>query len=194
MLRRQAVDAKSLDLCPEEIALLEQARSDPSCFAPVYERYFPRIYRYCLCRVGRPDVAEDLTSVIFTKALLGLRDYRGGSVAAWLFRIAHNVVANHLRDRRPMLSLDQALDDPADAADPDAHLIAEEEYARISGLIAALHDEQRELLALRIAGGLSAKEIGAVVGKSEGAVRIALHRLIAGLRQGLQSAEGERLR
>src|SRR5579885_2275763 len=101
MGRRQADDEIGANLGPEETALLACARSNPACFAPIYERYVPRIYRYCLRRVGRPDVAEDLTSVTFTKALLGLRDYRGGSVAAWLFRIAHNVVANHLRDRRP---------------------------------------------------------------------------------------------
>jgi len=58
---------------------IEQALTDPAAFKPIYEEYFPRVYRYCLRRVGRPQEAEDLTSVTFTRALVGLASYRGGS-------------------------------------------------------------------------------------------------------------------
>src|SRR5258708_4377090 len=84
---------------------MAQARQDVAAFAPLYERYFHRIYAYCRRRVDSPSDAEDLTSLVFTRALVAVRDYRGGSVAAWLFRIAHNTVANHLRDYRPHLTL-----------------------------------------------------------------------------------------
>lgn len=171
----------------DEGAILKEARADPARFAPIYERYFPRVYRYCLRRVDRPEDAEDLTGLVFTRALAGLPEYRGGSVAAWLFRIAHNVVANELRDRRPHASLDGAAATlAADLSDPDEPaltlLLREEERQRIARLLAQLPENQRELLALKMAGELTAKEIGAVLGRSEGAVRVALHRIVQQLR------------
>jgi RNA polymerase sigma-70 factor (ECF subfamily) len=77
----------------EEGSILAQARSDPAGFAPIYERYFPRVYQYCLRRVQQPLDAEDLAGLVFIRAMAGLREYRGGSVAAWLFRIAPNAAA-----------------------------------------------------------------------------------------------------
>ncbi len=169
----------------DEARTLERAREDPTAFAPLYERYFPRIYAYCLRRTGTAEGAEDLTSFVFTRALTGLGSYRGGSVAAWLFRIARNAVANHRRDSRPQVPLASATiaPQPSESGDqPLDRLVRAEERERVARLIAALPERERELLALKVAGGLSAKEIGAVLGKSEGAVRVALHRVIQGLR------------
>lgn len=171
----------------DEKAALDQARTDPARFAPIYERYFPRIYRYCRRRLDQPEEAEDLTALVFTRALAGLRDYRGGSVAAWLFRIAHNAVANELRARRPQASLDGAagalVGDLPDRDEPAvAETLREEERHLIAELLARLPEDHRELLALKMAGELTAREIGAVLGKSEGAVRIALHRIVQQLR------------
>jgi RNA polymerase sigma-70 factor (ECF subfamily) len=177
----------------EEARLLMLARDKPTAFAPLYERYFPRIYAYCLRRVGSTEEAEDLTSLIFTRALTGIRSYRGGSVVAWLFRIAHNAVANHLRDRRPQLPLDTAAH-PLSGEDLSEGLVRAEEQLHLARLLAALPTEQREIVLLRLVGELTAKEIGAVIGKREGAVRVALHRIIHGLRAAYQQANEEVLR
>jgi len=88
-----------MDDAGDEAAILARARADPAQFAPLYARYFPRVYRYCLRRVGDPTEAEDLTSAIFTGALAGLGGYRGGSFAAWLFQIAHHAVVSQRRTR-----------------------------------------------------------------------------------------------
>lgn len=185
----------SAERADEEARILARAHADVAAFAPLYERYFPRVYTYCLRRVGTGEEAEDVTSLAFTRALAGLDGYRGGSVAAWLFRITRNVVANHLRDRRPQLSLDAAPPHTMAEGSEDAleGVLRAEERARVARLLAALPDEQRELLALRVAGGLSSREIGAVLGKSEGAVRVALHRVVRGLRAAYlrEEAEGE---
>lgn len=153
----------------EEARILERARGDPAAFAPLYERYFPRVYAYCLRRVGTVEEAEDLTSDVFTRALTGLGGYRGGSVAAWLFRIAHNAVANHLRGRRPQAPLEPALAASprlTDSGDqPLERLVRVEEEERVARLIAALPERERELLTLRVVGGLSAKEAGAIRGR-----------------------------
>src|SRR4051794_31143405 len=101
-------EARCEGVAGEEADLLRAARTDASAFAPLYERYFPRIYAYCLRRAGAA-MAEDLSSQIFTRALANLRTYRGGSVGAWLFRIAHNTVVNYLRDRRIQAPLDPTM-------------------------------------------------------------------------------------
>ncbi len=177
-----------------EAQIIQEARTDPAAFAPLYEHYFERIYNYCLRRIGQPEEAEDLTSLIFTRVLTGLQGYRGGSFAAWLFRIAHNAVVNHLRDRRPRISLEAAafvlIDElPRPGERALERLVQVEERQEIAKLIAALPEDQRELLALRVVGELSAKEVGAVLGKSEGAVRVALHRVVRHLRQSYQQSE-----
>ncbi len=179
----------------DETAMMARARSDPAAFAPLYERYFARIYRYCLRRTGQPEEAEDLSSVVFTHAIAGRAGYRGGSVAAWLFGIAHNATANHLRARRPQIARGTAEAAiaalPALEEAPPDYLVRVEERRAIARLIAALPEDQRELLTLRVTGELSAKEIGAVVGKSEGAVRVALHRIMQQLRRRYTQLEEE---
>jgi RNA polymerase sigma-70 factor (ECF subfamily) len=183
------------EIAADEARMLERARVDVAHFSPVYERYFPRIYNYCLRRVGHAQNAEDLTSLVFTNALTGLHGYRGGSVAAWLFRIAHNTVANHMRASRrqvtPVAPTSALEAIPEEGEDALALVLWAEERERITRLIATLPDEQRELLALRIAGELSAREIGAVLGKSEGAVRVALHRIVQQLRNAYRQIETE---
>jgi len=174
----------------DEARLMHAARGDISRFAPLYERYFPRIYVYCLRRVENKVAAEDLTSQIFARALAGIGNYAGGSVAAWLFRIAHNAVANHYRSRRAHVSLESTdFDAPNDEDEPIVHLIEAETHQAIHALVVALPHEQQELLALKIAGGLSAEEIGQVIGKSAGAVRVELHRIIKRLRKDYEGSQ-----
>jgi RNA polymerase sigma-70 factor (ECF subfamily) len=167
----------------DDTRILLAARAELAQFVPLYERYFPRIYGYCLRRVENAEAAEDLTSLIFTRALTSVHEYKGGSVPAWLFRIAHNAVANHYRSRRPHVSLERSeldLEDESEA--PTERLEQAEQRRAIRGLVAALPDDQQELLALKLAGELTAEEIGAVVGKKAGAVRVELHRIIKRLR------------
>jgi len=174
----------------DEAALIRQARDDPAAFAPIYEQYANRIYGYCLRQVGNTPEAEDLTSQIFTAALLALSTYRGGSAQAWLFRIAHNQVVTYFRQqtrqRRFVKSETQqqsVLASHTTAADYAlANLISVEQQAYVHALVENLPTEQRELLALRVDVGLSAKEIGQIVGKREAAVRMALHRIFQKLR------------
>jgi RNA polymerase sigma-70 factor, ECF subfamily len=176
-------DTWSSDASRDEARIMAAARFDLSRFAPLYDHYFPRIYHYCLRRVESEQAAEDLTSTVFTRALMGIHDFRDGSVAAWLFRIAHNAVANHYRARRPQVSFEQhEIDLPTDDAEPIEDIVLAEQYEVIRDLVKQLPNDQQDLLALKIAGGLTAEEVGAVLGKSAGAVRVELHRIIKRLR------------
>lgn len=173
----------------EEIAWMTQATRNPAAFGPLYERYFGRIFNYCYRRTGQLEEAEDLAARVFTSALHNLRNFRGGSVAAWLFQIAHNAVLNHLRDKKPVVPLDRAWQLPLEAETALDRLVDLERRQQVRQLIEALPDEQKELLALSFIGELNSREIGQVVGKSDTAVRMALHRIIKQLRDGYRQAE-----
>ena len=168
-------------------------------FDLLYEKYVERIYNYCLRRVGQTQEAEDLASQVFTRAWANLSTYRGGSEAAWLFKIAHNTVANHLRARKPQVSLEVLVttggaDFPAGSDEEMLdRLIRQENRAELAALIETLNPAQRELLALSVAGGLTAREVGEVLGKSEAAIWMAFHRIIQRLRKDLaQPGEPEK--
>lgn len=157
-----------------------------SAFAELYRRYFDRIYAYVYRRVGNAAEAEDLTSRVFFQALGALSRYtdRGAEVSTWLFRIAHNLVANWHRDlaRRNRSLPRLGVPDPDDPVDD---LIARELREKLRRAVAKLSAEKQRLLALKFSEGLSNAEIGAVLGKSEGAVKLLLHRTIKRLRQEL---------
>jgi RNA polymerase sigma-70 factor (ECF subfamily) len=177
MIPRQGMPEEEVDLSHA----IEQSVSTPAAFKPVYEAYFSRVYRYCLRRMANIKEAEDITSLVFTRALANIASYRGGSFPAWLFRIAHNVLVNHLRDQRDTIPL-ESIEQFGKEDDPLEKLETNEEHQHILRLVATLSDEQRNLLSLRITARLSAKEIGLIIGKSEGAVRVAIHRIIQQLR------------
>jgi len=163
----------------EDASLVKAARRDPAAFATLYRRYVTPVYRYLYSRVGDGADAEDLTAQVFTEALEGLHCYRErGNFAAWLFTIARHKVTDHYRRQRPHLPLNEALDSPADGTDPLAHMVQEEALRRLAALVAQLDEEQQELLRLRFAGGLTHGEIGAIVGRSEAAIKMAVHRLL----------------
>src|SRR6476469_4501493 len=88
-------------------ALVERASHDPQAFRQLYNLYFPRLYSYISYRVGRVQDAEDLTAAVFLKVVEELDRFqwrRDHSFAAWLFRIAHNLVSNFHRDNRSAAS------------------------------------------------------------------------------------------
>ncbi len=182
----------SADPPDQELHMMEAAQQNISAFASIYERYFQRIYAYCLRRVEHQADAEDITSQIFTKAIANINQYRGGSVPAWLFTIARNTTINYVRRQHPSVSLEAThIDLPTEAPHPIDGLVADEEKQVIRQLVSTLPDEQRDLLALKLSGGLTSQEIGDVLGKSSGAVRVELHRIIKSLRQRYQELQEE---
>ena len=165
----------------EEVQIMRAAQTDLRHFALIYDRYFPRIYAYCLRRVNTAQEAEDLTSQIFTRAMVNIDQYRGGFVAAWLFRIAHNVVATHLTNNSgqgihvSLEALPAELE--SEASDPIESMVQTEQAQALAQVVARLSHEQQDLLRLRIVEGLSSETIAAQSGKKAGAVRVALHRI-----------------
>jgi RNA polymerase sigma-70 factor (ECF subfamily) len=188
-----ALDARTLpvemavDTC--DTALAEAARTNPQAFGELYERYYTRVYRYVYHRLANPTEAEDVTAVVFMKALEALPSYhsRRNTFAPWLFRITRNAVIDHYRRRRLQTPIDGA-EHPSSEMDPAGYVLGREESAELTALVCHLSDDQRDVVLLRFAGDLSFAEIGAVLNKNEPAVRMLLHRGLRKLKTVMEDA------
>src|SRR3954447_13459856 len=171
--------------------LVVAALADRSAFAALYRRYVDAIYRYAYHRLGTKEQAEDATSQIFLKALVALPSHKPDrSFRSWLFTIAHNVVTDCYRARRPQEPLDQVADLEERCASPEEealHLVQRDE---VREMLQLLPNDQRRILELRLAG-LTSAEIGQVLGKSAGAVKVAQSRPIARLRKSFGEQKSE---
>jgi len=165
---------------PPDAALVAAAQADPRAFVALYERYVDRIYGYCHARLGSHEAAEDATSEVFTKALGAIGRYEDVLFAAWLFRIARNVVADAHR-HRPVAPLDAAGDRPDPARGPDEAAIGRAECAAVQTALADLPAEQRAVVELPYAGW-SGEEIAARLGRSPAAVKQLRYRAMQRLR------------
>jgi RNA polymerase sigma-70 factor (ECF subfamily) len=163
--------------------IAECARVDPAAFGIIYNRYIDRIYRYICTQVHNIHDAEDLTAQVFMSAWEALPNYEErGLFSAWIFGIARNKVRAFHRKQRGNLPLDQIHEQPTNNPDPFARIETNESLTDLMEIIANLTNEQQELLSLRFGGGLNYRQIGAVVGKSEAAIKMQLSRLLNRLR------------
>lgn len=175
-----------------ESLLIAQAKQDPNAFGTLYEHYVDRIYAYIFTRVRNVQDAEDLTARTFYQALTKLPDYedKGAPFSAWLYRIAHNLVANWHRDRsrRRFVSLESLNLPLLDRLKPDEAVEKAEEIDELWKVIEQLPEERRELLIYKFGRHLSNLEIGQVMNKSEGAIKSLYFRTLAALRKELKSS------
>ena len=167
-------------------ALLARIKEDPEAFGLLYERYVRRIYNYVYYRTGNHHDAEDLTARTFYRALKHVSRYvdRGVPFSAWLYRIAHNVVANWHRDRsrRQVISIDdlvmpvRSLDNPATVAEE------KDKQDMLLQVVRRLPPERQQLLILKFVEQMSNAEIAGVMGRTEGAIKSLYHRTLVALR------------
>jgi RNA polymerase sigma-70 factor (ECF subfamily) len=176
------------DACDEAL-LIEAAQHDPAAIAPLYRRYVTPVFRYLYSRVGNVLDAEDLTSQVFLEALQGLSRYQHrGYFAAWLFTIARRRAANHYRRQPALVDWDDSLMPSSQAsaeADPLSQAIHSAALEQLRVLIAKLDERDLELLRLRYSAGLTFAQIAAALGRSQGAVKMAMQRLLARLHTAL---------
>ncbi len=196
---RQAKGVELRVSCTDEKdeVLAELAKTEREVFGVLYERHLRRIYNYVYYRTGSVADAEDLTARTFYQALSNLQRYRvqGVPFSAWLFRIAHNLVANWHRDsgRHRALPLDGLSELPDLNDDPPQRAEYSEERRELRQVIARLPADRQQLLILKFVEQMSNAEIAAVMGRTEGAVKALLHRTIESLKSQLTVAKaGER--
>ncbi len=166
-----------------EDEIVQAAQEDLTAFAPLFDAYSPRVYRYALHRLGNVNDAEDVTSRTFTDALQNLEHYRprkDGSFGGWLFTIARRRCADHFRRPFPV-HLAEANVTGFDAVILEES-ISQDERQHLESVLRGLEESELELLRLRFAGDLTYREMGDILGKSEAAAKMSLTRLIKKLK------------
>jgi RNA polymerase sigma-70 factor (ECF subfamily) len=154
-------------------------------FIRVYDRYIKEIYRYVAFKVGSTEAAEDLASDVFLRALEYVADSQRPLVKQlrpFLYQLARAVVADHYRDRKPTQQLELLEDAPGPRPGLSTSDLAEDQ-ASLNKALAHLPDDQREAVLLRHIEGLSAGEVGKIMDRSAGAVRVLVHRGLERLRE-----------
>ena len=174
-----------------EELLVERAKVDPEAFGMLYQQYVDRIYNYIYYRVSNHHDAEDLTARTFQQALTHIGRYvnRGVPFSAWLYRIAHNIVANwyRSRSRRRFISLDDLIMlSSREKTAPDSIAERNEERAVLLQAIRRLPEDRQQLLILKFTDRYSNREIGRIMGRTEGAIKSLYHRTLLALRDELQ--------
>lgn len=174
----------------DEEILARASQGDRDAFGMLYERYVDRIFNYIYYRTGNMDDAEDLTARVFQRAMNHIVNYtdRGLPFSAWLYRIAHNLVANWHRDRSRRQEI-PITETPIVAKDlhPEVSLVQTQEQEALLKLIRNLPAERQTLLILKFVEHLSNAEIGEIMGRSEGAVKSLYHRTLTALRDQVES-------
>ena len=171
-----------------EATVARAAAGDMRGMNALFERFHDGVHRYAYIRIGNAADAEEAAAEVFAQMVRSIHSYRerGPGFAAWLYRIARNVVADHHRDHaRHREDLVAALPERATPALEDT-VDVRERVRMLRTALETLPDEQQQVLLLRFAGGLSAEEIGAVIGKSAGAVRIQQMRALQRLRERIE--------
>jgi RNA polymerase sigma-70 factor, ECF subfamily len=179
---------KALRKEADERLLIEAAQKDPARFAELYENNFERVYAYVVRRVGDRAETEDLTSEVFHHALANLRrfEWRGIPFAAWLFRIAANLIS----DRWQRQGREQAADPEQIAAQASgAEFEDVDRRATLFRLVETLPTEQRRVVVLRFVEQKSIKEVAREIRKTEGAVKQLQFRALSSLRARMEGAD-----
>jgi RNA polymerase sigma-70 factor (ECF subfamily) len=181
----------------EERELVRQAQKAPDAFAELYDRYYPRIFGYCLRRTANLETAQDITSETFLKALKKLWQFRWRNVSfsSWLYKIATNEINQYFRkaEYKKSVSLEELQEqgfEPASPHDPESEMIEAQEELRqyqdfleIRVKIVQLPAKYQEVIALRFFEKKQIKEIAEILGKKEGTVKSLLFRAVEKLRE-----------
>ena len=170
-----------------EAQLIRQAqRGNAESFGELYDHYLPKIYRYIFAKVSHREYAEDIAHEVFLAAWKNLPGYRmrGFPFSSWLYRIARNEVIEYYRLEKHHVSVDE-LDPDVVHLTPAVHDELDRALAwnAVRNAMDHLTNQERDVLILRFVNDLTPKEVAAVLGKSEGAIRVMQHRALKELKQ-----------
>lgn len=180
---------KALKKEADERILIEAAQHDPACFAELYEINFERVYAYVVKRVGNRTETEDLTSEVFHQALANLKrfEWRGIPFAAWLFRIAANLIADRWQGSGREVPDDSGKIESLQVSPVEIEEV--ERRATLFRLTDTLPPEQRRVVVMRFVEQKSIKEVAREIRKTEGAVKQLQFRALSNLRARLEGAD-----
>lgn len=181
---------KALMITGANIFLPEQVGDMQELFTEIFDRYYKRIFNYIYYRLGNSDDAEELASQVFEQVIRKMYSYSSqrGSIEVWLFTIARNVVNDHYRQkkRRPVVSLDPSLDVLSAKPGPEETVINDETRTHLLAALGSLPQRERNIIAMKFAGGLKNREIAKLTGLSESNVGVIVYRSLKSLRDILE--------
>lgn len=171
----------------EESALIVRCQQgDTAAFGILYDRYVRKIYDFIFYKTFHKETAEDLTSLVFTKALNGVAGFTGGSVSAWLYRIARNAVIDHYRTAKTTVDIADVwnLDDGREL---EIETDLKRQLDEVKRYLKTLSAEQRDIVIMRVWQGMSYAEIAAALGKTESSSKMMFMRTVKKMRKELQA-------
>lgn len=161
---------------------------DEEAFSFLYQENVKKIYNYIFYRTGNIHDAEDLTARVFQRALKHMPNYKKTKVpfSAWLYRIAHNLVANWYRDnskhkRELPIEYHSYIESKVDV--PEKQIEKRQEVEKLINAIHLLPGDRQQILILKYVETMSNKDVGLIMGKSEGAIKSLYHRTLKELRR-----------
>jgi len=175
--------------------LVKKAQHDREAFGELYEIHYSRIFNYALKRTANVQLALDITSITFLKALNQIKKYHWRDIpfSAWLYRIASNEIADHFRNGNnkmakldeiaPILDMREFSDEIAEA---EEELSRQDEFLRLHEKLAELPDKYQEVITLKFFEKKKIKDIVEILGKKEGTVKSLLHRGLEKLKEKMQ--------
>jgi len=170
----------------DDARLIERAkRGEVEAFGCLYERYLESIYRYIRTRVADDRTAEDLTETVFLRSFESLGRYKekGLRFSAFLYQIARNLLVDHYRQKEEELPLESADQISVSPSRIDDIIVIQDQVDSLRVGLDALPEEYREIIRLRVLLELSTTECAEWIGRSEGAVRVLLHRAMKALKR-----------
>src|SRR4030042_1510180 len=182
--KSQANAAATTANLPEITKLVDKAaRGDFEAFGQLYTIFLDRIYRYALYQVKDKMTAEDITEEVFVKAWKAIRSCKGKgeTFSAWIYRIAHNHIINTFRNYNRFSSID--IEKISELNDPNLNAEMTLEQQELLGTVSELTQSQEQVITLKFIEGLDNREIGKIMGKSEGTIRALQLRGLTTLRQ-----------
>lgn len=183
---------KRADTWSDEQIMHRVRGGDVSLISHLFERHHRRLYRFCWRMTGKAQLSEDLVQEVFLRVLRFRETFREGNLfTPWIFSIARNVHHDGWRKNRRETPLELTAHLPAAEGVP---IERQEELERLRRAMAALPEDQRELLVMHRYVGMSHAEIAGVLGCEEGASRARLHRALKSLRDIYFASEQRRLR
>ncbi len=173
--------------------MIKETLSARETFARLYDEHLDKVFRYMQYRVNNMQLAEDLTSTVFEKALANFSKYSAekASFSTWIFSIARNVVIDHYRvsSKRQTVYLEEAMAQSSSALSPEEELERKDEGERLNMSLAELSEEEQEIIRLKFGAELNNRQIAKMLGLSESNVGTKLYRAVRKMRDSFRESQ-----